>query len=186
MGNEGIKDASWLSEVGKHHKEWIELSKRFGGGKDAEDLVQDMYLKLHRYTDKQRIIRNGKLSKAYVYFVLKSVVNTYHKKQVKDSALRFDYIMETSIEFTEEDIEDKIAFEKICLLMDQEMENWYWYDAMLFKNYRDIGDSYRKMAKQIDISWVSIYNTIKNCKRILKYELGNKYEDYKNKDYDRI
>ena len=186
MGNEGIKDASWLSEVAKHHKEWIELSKRFGGGKDAEDLVQDMYLKLHRYTDKQRIIRNGKLSKAYVYFVLKSVVNTYHKKQVKDSALRFDYIMETSIEFTEEDIEEKIAFEKICLLIDQEMQTWYWYNEMLFKKYRDSGDSYRKIAKQTDISWVSIYNTIKNCKRILKSELGEKYEDYKNKDYDRI
>jgi hypothetical protein len=46
--------------------------------------------------------------------------------------------------------------------------------------------SIRKIAAETKISWVSIFNTLKNAKNILKEKLKEDYEDYKNEDYERL
>ena len=46
--------------------------------------------------------------------------------------------------------------------------------------------SIRKIAAETKISWVSIFNTLKNAKNIIKDKLQEDYEDYKNEDYDKI
>ena len=46
--------------------------------------------------------------------------------------------------------------------------------------------SIRKIAKETNISWVSIFNTLKKCKIDLKHKFGEDYMDFLNKDYERI
>ena len=46
--------------------------------------------------------------------------------------------------------------------------------------------SIRKIAEETNISWVSIFNTLKKCKQELKELFKEDYEDFKNNDYDRI
>ena len=57
---------------------------------------------------------------------------------------------------------------------------------ILRASYRDTNMSIRKIAAETKISWVSIFNTLKNAKNILKEKLKEDYEDYKNQDYERL
>ena len=86
----------------------------------------------------------------------------------------------------ETDLEEHEAYNKICLLVDEVAEDWTWYDRKLFKIYSETGLSVRKIAAETNISWVSIYNTIKKCKNQVKDKLTEDYLDYKNEDYDQI
>jgi predicted DNA-binding protein YlxM (UPF0122 family) len=66
------------------------------------------------------------------------------------------------------------------------MDNWHWYDSMLFKVYKEGNASMRDIAKDSGISLTSIFNTLKNCKERLKEEVGEDYTDFTNQDYDLI
>ena len=44
----------------------------------------------------------------------------------------------------------------------------------------------RKMAKLSNISWVSIFHTLKNVKQDLRNNFQEDWEDYLNGDYDKI
>ena len=38
----------WLNEVAKYHEQWIKTVNGIGGDMYAEDIVQEMYIKLHK------------------------------------------------------------------------------------------------------------------------------------------
>ena len=57
---------------------------------------------------------------------------------------------------------------------------------MLFNLYKDSGKSMRTITKETGISTSSIFNTLKNCKDIIREEIGEDYEDYLNEDYELI
>ena len=69
---------------------------------------------------------------------------------------------------------------------DEVAEEWHWYDKKMWKLYSQTDMSIRKLASETNISWVSIFNTLKNLKQEIKDKLEEDYIDYKNKDYDRI
>lgn len=172
-----------LNEVAKLHKEWLAMVYSIGGDLYAEDIVQEMYLKLHKYTSYDKVMNNGKVNKFYVYLTLRSIQFTY----LKDKNL----IIKTPIDelynlADESSIEEQIAFNKICKLVDKETENWHWYDKQVFDLYRFNNISFRKISEQTNISWVSLFNTVKNCKLKLKNKFQEDYNDYINKDYERI
>ena len=71
-------------------------------------------------------------------------------------------------------------------MIDEHIEDWRWYERRLFQLYRDSGLSIRGIAKETNISWVSIFNTLKNAKHELKQKFQDDWSDLKNKDYERI
>ena len=38
-----------LTELTKHHDEYIKIVKTFGGNVDPQDIVQEMYIRLHNH-----------------------------------------------------------------------------------------------------------------------------------------
>jgi predicted DNA-binding protein YlxM (UPF0122 family) len=52
--------------------------------------------------------------------------------------------------------------------------------------YKKTGKSIRELSKETTISTKSIFQTLKHCKERLKENVGEDYEDYKNKDYELI
>jgi len=44
----------------------------------------------------------------------------------------------------------------------------------------------REISNGANISLSSIFNTLKNCKNRIRETVGEDYQDYKNKEYDRI
>ncbi len=86
----------------------------------------------------------------------------------------------------ESNISEHKAYNDICLMIDEEIENWHFYDKKLFKLYRDTDFSMRDIAKETTISLISIFHSIKNYKSILKDKFQQDYDDYINNDYSNV
>jgi predicted DNA-binding protein YlxM (UPF0122 family) len=176
----------WLAIVAKDHKEWIKIVKSLGEYDYAEDIVQESYIALSKYSSYDKIIRNGSVNRGYMYFTLRSLTFQFYNKKRKINKVSLDN-EKYSIEIPSQDnFDDKEAFEKVCNLIDQETNSWHWYDKKLFDLYKNTDLSIRKIAAETKISWVSIFNTLKNCKQKIKDKHLEDYEDYKNEDYDKI
>jgi len=119
-----------------------------------------------------------------MYFTLRTTYYLYYNSKRKISKVYIDDNILQLIDDT--DLKEHEAYNKICKKIDQEIDNWHWYDKKLFILYRDSGMSIRKIAAETKISWVSIFNSLKNAKNIIKNKLSEDYEDYKNQDYDKI
>jgi DNA-directed RNA polymerase specialized sigma24 family protein len=180
------KPAQWLEIVAKDHAKWIKLVESFGEYQYKDDIVQEAYLALYKYTNAEKIIHNGKVSEGYMYFTLKTITYQFYNAKNKIQKVSLDD-EENVVYLTAEDtIEEQEAFHKICVLIDQEMESWSWYNRRLTELYRDTDMSIRKIAAATNISFVSIFNTLKNCKNEIKQKLQEDFEDYKNGDFDKI
>lgn len=175
---------SLLDELSKHHKEWITIVKSFGEKNDYDDLVQDMYLKLNKYTKLENITEDGKLNKGYVWFTLR---NLYYQKQKESNKVTFIDIDDCrSLSSDEYNQFKHIADYKLNELIQQEIDSWHWSDKMLFEIYLKEKKSMRKLEEEIGISLTTIFWTIKRCKQRLKENVGESYEDYLNNDYELI
>jgi RNA polymerase sigma factor (sigma-70 family) len=147
-----------LDEVAKHHKEWVDVVRSFGEEFYTEDIVQEMYLRINKYTTYDKIVKRGTLNKGYIYFVLRNLFLNYVQLKSRFEVVRiddnFDISHDSYIEF-ENRIENEIA-------------SWHYYDEILFNLYIDSGMSIRKLAKETRISEKSIFVTLKKCKNKLK------------------
>jgi len=180
------KPIGWLTKVAERHKEWIKIINSFGEYDYAEDLVQECYIVLYKYADENKIITDGVVSRGYMYFTLRSLYFQYYNSKRKVDKISID-----DDEFTyqiqdDTQMDEQIAFNNICQMVDKHIENWRWYEKKLFTLYRDTDLSIRGIANETNISWVSIFNTLKQAKDELKQTFKEDWEDYKNGDYDRI
>lgn len=176
-----------LSEIAKYHSSWVSTIKAHGEKEFAEDIVQEMYLKVHKYTDPKKIFSSeGKLKKGYIFFVLKSILFTFKNEKNKIKKTSLDSIAYKMVD--EPNFYDS-AYEVFIKKMDSEIDSWHWYDAQMFNLYKSEYKrelSLRKIAKATDISWVSIHNTIKRCREKLVDKLGEDWEDLQNGDYELL
>jgi len=177
-------DNSWLAKVAEHHNEWIKIIHSFGEYDYAQDLVQETYITLWKYASAEKIIDvNGNVRKGYVYFTLKSLYYQYYNKKKKITKVPIDGCWEL---FDDSNVEEHKAYNDICMLIDDELENWHWYDRKLFKLYRDTDMSMRDIAGETNISLISIFHSIKNYKEILSTKFQKDYQDYINNDYEAM
>lgn len=172
-----------LESVAKHHKEWVVVVNRFGGGHYSEDIVQEMYIKLYKYSSKEKCMSKGIVNKYYIFKTLKSIVNTYFKEKK-----RVTKVSESCLYNVEQkcDDENQLAHKLIGIKIEDEIESWHWYDKDIFNLYRNEKISYRKIQLKTKIHWTSIYRTINRCKAKLKANIGEDYSDFINEDYELI
>jgi DNA-directed RNA polymerase specialized sigma24 family protein len=174
----------WLAKVAQHHDEWVKVIHTFGEYDYAEDIVQESYIALYKYADADKLLDiQGEVRKGYMYFTLRSLFYQYYNKKKKVNKVNFDDQWEL---FDDSNIEEHKAYNDICLLIDEEIKNWDWYDRKLFKLYRDTDLSMRDIAKETNISLISIFNSIKNYKIILKEKFEKNYQDYITNDYNMM
>jgi DNA-directed RNA polymerase specialized sigma24 family protein len=174
----------WLAKVAQHHDEWVKVIHTFGEYDYAEDIVQESYIALYKYADADKLLdTQGEVRKGYMYFTLRSLFYQYYNKKKKVNKVNFDDQWEL---FDDSNIEEHKAYNDICLLIDEEIKNWDWYDRKLFKLYRDSDMSMRDIAKETNISLISIFNSIKNYKIILKEKFEKDYQDYITNDYNMM
>ena len=144
----------FLVALGKNHKEWVQIAKNLGAKDYAEDIVQESYLKIIKYADNKNVYSNGKYSKAYMYFTIRSVFINYiklknkvHKIQIEEfyKDKDFNEIPEKDMhKFTATDeIKKEEAFWRLCEKMDNELDKWHWYDKSIYELYRETDLSIR-------------------------------------------
>jgi DNA-directed RNA polymerase specialized sigma24 family protein len=159
-----------LEKLFKYHKLWVEMAKLFDNN-NAEDIVQDAYIKLAMYATEEKCFINGKPNKNYLFIVIR---NTY-LSLYKGKFVVVDFIdSETEEDFSETIELDWYRFRTLC---EAEVNSWDAYDKKLFTLYRDSDMSMRKLAKETGISFVSIFHSLKAHKKKLR-ELFQ--EDYNN------
>lgn len=180
------RELDWLTIVAKRHKYWVSIVRSLVGDFYCEDIVQEAYIALTKYSDPDKIIKNGKVSEGYMFFTLRSLAYQFYNKKKKVTIISLDR-EENFLDLPSKDnIEENEAFHKICLLVDEVAKDWHWYDKKIWKLYSQTDMSIRKLASETKISWVSIFNTLKNLKLDIKNKIEENYEDYKNGDWERI
>jgi len=172
----------WLGEVAKNHNNYVKVINSFGEYFYAEDLVQEMYLRLHRNKQPQDIIVDGKVNEYYIYLTLKSVFLNFvkAKKQIiKKNDLPLNIEAVDNSEYHEAQFRFNASIEA-------EINSWHWFDSMLFKLYLESGKSMRDISDGTTISLRSVFDTISECKRKLKANCKEDYEDLVNNDLELI
>lgn len=174
----------WLELVAKDHKEYVKVVQSFGEYFYAEDIVQEAYLRIYKYCKPENIIQNNEVNKGFMYFVLRNLYLSYLKELEKNPKIPIDEIIYSL--YDEDETEKHEAYLRLLNKVSKELNNWEWYDKMLFEIYKNDNKSIRKISKETRISTKSIFQTLKNCKKRLKENLKEDYEDYKNEDYELI
>jgi len=174
----------WLKIVAKDHKEWVKLVQSFGEDFFAEDIVQESYLRLHKYCKPENIIHDGQINKGFMYFVLRNLYLLHIKSEKKNAMVSLNELAVLKDEPTNLNKEE--AYTRLLSKIHEEVDSWHWYDKQLFTIYKDTDLSIRDIAKETTISSSSIFNTLKNCKSKVRTKFKEDYEDYKNEDYELI
>jgi predicted DNA-binding protein YlxM (UPF0122 family) len=178
-----------LEKLAENHTLWIKMVVNMGCDKHiAEDIVQSMYLRIHRLvTDEKKIMYNDdEVNRFFIYVTLKNMFVDFVKARNKYTF--FEYMETDDIEEGLEDIEfdEQEAFHNLVDSMSSEIMSWERYDIILSQLYFKTDLSLRDIANGSGISLMSIYNSIKNYKNILNNKFMDDYQDYMNGDYHLI
>lgn len=178
--------SEWLGKVAERHSEWIKIVESFGEKNFQEDIVQEAYMVIYKYTSEEKIIQDGVVSRGYMYFTLRSTWLQFIKAKNKIHKIRLDDEENYTQISDNTNLDEEVGYDKLRTLIDDHIDKWRWYDKTLFRLYRDTDMSIRKIAEETKISWVSIYNTLKKCKDELRELFDEDYIDFKLEDYERI
>lgn len=142
-----------LEELCKRDKDWRRMAFHICKSKDiADDIVQDMYIKFSNY--------NKSLNEYYIFFALKSIFLDYLRKEKTKVELN-----ENLCNFDEYDYDnDKIK--ELALLKVNELP---YFEKELLTVTQEI--SQRQLARETDISFIVINQTIKKTKQQLWQDL---------------
>ena len=178
-----------LEKLAENHTLWIKMVVNMGCDKHiAEDIVQSMYLRIHRLvTDEKKIMYNDdEVNRFFIYVTLKNMFVDFVKARNKYTF--FEYMETDDIEEGLEDIEfdEQEAFHNLVDSMSSEIMSWERYDIILSQLYFKTDLSLRDIANGSGISLMSIYNSIKNYKNILNNKFMDDYQDYMSGDYHLI
>ena len=185
-----------LTKMYEHHKDYINMAKAIAGNNQtvrnyAEDYVQMSYIRLSRYDNLfEKVIKNGKVQKGYMFFTLRSIILNDVKKK---SNLKYIYSgYDDAFEEKYDLIHTEVPTETLAAnLIEQKMykvlkENADWFDYQLFCTYLETSKSFRTLAEESGIGVRTIYLSIKKSKLIIAEHLHEDYQDYINGDFDKI
>lgn len=142
-----------IDEICKKHKLWISYVRKIGETEYPEDIVQEMYIRVMKYKPKFAI-ENGKVNEKYIFIMLQNIFLDEIKNNSKNRITKTD--------------NDSYINEELLKQIDNEIETWNWYDKQLFTIYSTTGKSIRTIAKEYNVSYISIFRTLKNRKDKLR------------------
>jgi RNA polymerase sigma factor (sigma-70 family) len=177
-----------LDRLAKHHDLWVKMLINLGCDKtDADDLVQDMYIRLYDLVkDESRIFYNDDVNKYFVYKVLRNMYFSYLKDGYSNVFPTNEIFDDKYEDGLDEILDENAYFEFLIDSIDDMVKDWSTYDKKLFDLYFIRGLSLRKISKGTNIGLSSIHNSILNYKEKLRDVLLEDLEDYFNGDYSKL
>ena len=170
-----------LTELSKNHKEYIQIVKTFGGNVDPEDVVQEMYIRLHnhleRYPDKE-------LNLFYCWSTLRNIFFDTYKEDTRYSDT--DIAEFKTVEVEDNNHEEQEAYNQLQQNINNVVNSQHHFDSRLFEIYSRQKTSIRKLSKETNISPRTIFWSLQQTKKLIRKELREDYEDYKNEDYELL
>ena len=155
-----------LKKLFEKHKTWCEIVESFGCNPEtAEDIVQEMYLKIGKLVEKGTDISYGDgVNYFYVFRTLTSIFLDYKRKESKTGLIGLD---EIEMQFQDD---EEVPFQKQYDKILEGLAELYWYDRKVFEIIEN-GESISELSRKTNISYYSLYNTYKKVKKYLKDKL---------------
>ena len=152
------------------------MAMSFGCTKDnAQDIVQDMYLRMHKYVENpERIMYNE--DEVNTYFVFVVLRNLYISSQ---KSMSFEQLEDIDGEMEEPNYEAENAYNSLLDGLWEEVESWHWYDTKLFKLYHNTDMTIKKISEETKISERSIWNTLDNGRKRIQANRKEEYQAWK-------
>jgi len=149
--------------VAKKHKEWIKIVISFGCDKEiAEDIVQEMYIKIQLKLDKGLDIMYGK--EINYYYIFKTLKSLFYDLKRKGKNITIVNIEDNINDFnTQMDINYDTEYEKIT----DSLSEMYWYNRKVFEIING-GEKIAELSRKSGIPYYSLYNTYNKVKSKLK------------------
>lgn len=182
-----------LEILAKNHDLWLRMVLSFGCPKDvAEDIVHEMYLNVYKYVeDDERIMYDDdEVNKFYIFVSLRNLYFSYAKAKSKYRFVDiYEYIESNDIEDEETDEKSEEldrALGSLIEMVSEEINSWDVYHAKLCNTYFKSDMSLRDISSISKISLTSIFNSVKNYRKILKDKFMEDVEDFFNGDFHLI
>lgn len=199
-----------LEKLAERHGDWVDITKSFfripqgDNDSDAEDVVQDAYLKIYDRLSNGADLTYGEdsVNDFYMYMTLRSVfVNTVKKKSVWNGLISDPYQKDEGAEYKNEfaanskigllqsepvDMEKERAYSKLMDKIWGEINTWDFYSRNLFQAYFTTKLSLTKLSDEVGIGRSSLYNSIRLYRQIIRDHFSEDVEDFYNGDYDKI
>jgi len=158
-----------LQKIASKHNDWVRIVKSFGcEGDKCEDIVQEMYLKIHTLIVKGiDISYEDDINHFYIYRILRSLFIDLCRKEAKITKVNIEYL-EKFVQ--EEEIKEYKDIEGKMKELDTVLDSVYWYDKKVFDLISN-GMSIAELSKKTNISYYSLYNTYKNVKTLIKQNI---------------
>ena len=175
-----------LEKLAVHHELWIKMLVKLGCKVDvAKDIVQEMYLKLHKLVkDPKRIMYGDDVNRYFVWVTLKNMYFSYLKKGNK--TIFYEILENDDKEDVGYNLSEDEAFQRIMETINKITKEWAVYDRRLFDLYFIRGFSLRAISRGSKIGLNSIHNSVIKYREILRKELSEDLIDYFNEDFDKI
>lgn len=155
-----------LNLLAKKHNDWINVVKSFGASKEiAEDVTQDMYIKLHTWSQKNDRSLMYNNEEVNYYFVFKALYSIYIDT-VKNESKTFN--PETEKIFIDRSNEEDLEHQDMCLEVEEKLSKMYWYDRKIFELVYVKKISRLQLAEMTGISYHSIKRTVRKVKNLIK------------------
>lgn len=158
---------SVLHEICNRHSKWVRMAQKFDYD-NAEDLVQEMYLKIHN-------LNPTEVNEVYIYRTIKSIfLDDYRKKKLTAFPLRGCDIPD--IEDEDED-EDELELSEIPLTCTEllVLKKLYGYttenaDTLQITIHK--GKSLLSISKEVNIPYKRLYTALLTAKqKIYEYRI---------------
>ena len=153
-----------LTQIFQKHKIWIDIVSSFGCNKEtAEDIVQEMYIKIDKKIKNGLDINFGKNDYNYYYIfkTLKTLFLDLKRKEAKVKTIDID----TATKYLS-DIDNK-NYDVVYQNVQNQLNKMYWYDKKVYEIIES-GESIAKLSRKSGIPYYSLYNTYKKVKQKLK------------------
>ena len=152
-----------LSKIYNKHQVWIDIVCSFGCNREtAEDITQEMYIKIHKRINEGINIDFGDdYNYYYIFKTLKSLFLDLKRKEAKVNVLPLDDVSDFLADFDAEN------YEEVYAIIQNELNHMYWYDKKIFEIIEG-GESIAQLSRKSGIPYYSLYNTYNKVKEKLK------------------
>ena len=157
---------SVLTLIAKDHNKWLRISKSFGLGNDAEDLVQDMYLKINDWKgkyDKTLMFNESEVNHYFIFRVLRNLfLDKCKKKNINVSMQEY---FEPTANYSSFEYKEQLD------VIQEEIKSWHLYDRKIYELIYVEGYSMLELSKLTGIDYYSIYRTKNKIEKLLKNKM---------------
>jgi len=150
----------------RHHTWLTQCAYNLTNSKDkAQELVQDLYLKLMEMTNIEKIIYKQDVNLFYLYKMLRSIHLNGIKKAINILPIDDDLLNKQAEEYSYEADSD---FERMLELTHEALNKEYWFGKKLLEVYINEGHSIQSLHNATGISNSTIWTQLNKTKKSVR------------------